>query len=123
MLKLMKWQNGYAHAISVLTALLLAALMLLSTSWLADRVRQSTFYRQSRIVSSIVSLDSVGVMDIVSDRRNIDLLSKFAGAVASAYINFELIPIHEASTFAAVYESINSDVSIDSFSYRRRNLY
>lgn len=110
------------HSTEVLCALLIAACILLASSYGADQLRSSQVYSQSRLISMIFSQDEVNLTDLVADRQNIDMLVKFVGAATSAYINFELIPVNEASTFVAVFESATGLVQIDHFEYHRKNL-
>jgi len=108
--------------VQTLTALLLAAAVLLGSMLLARQVENSELYRQSRIVRLVVSQDTVGLADILRDRGNVQMLLKFAGAVTSAYINFELIPLHEADTFAALFQSLDPQITVSAFSYQGRSL-
>jgi len=104
------------------TALLLAAAILLATILMAWRVQDSALYRQSTVIRSIFSQESVGMGELLGQRKNIQMLAKFVGAVTTAYINFELIPVNEAATFAAVFQSVGEDITVDRFEYQRRNL-
>lgn len=104
-------------------ALVLIMIVIYSTMILALRVVNSSIYRQSRIVSMLVQQDSFDLTGMLENTENIDLVLKFTGALASAYINFEMIPVNEASTFVAVFESMNSDVEIESFDYLRKDLF
>lgn len=107
-----------------LTALLLAAALLLGGVLLSNQVQQSSLYRQSKIIRSIISdsEQSPGMMGMLTDAKSRGVLLKFAEAMADGYVNFELIPVNEAETFAAVYESMGSMVEIEEFFYHRRNL-
>lgn len=107
---------------SLVTAALIAALILLSTNVAADRFRSGDFYNKSRLISMIVSREEIGIADIAGNKRNVDMLLKFVGALTSAYIDFEMIPVGEVGTFAAVFESVPQDVVIDKFEYHRKNL-
>lgn len=93
-----------------------------STLFLARQIVGSPLYRQSKLISMIVQQDSVGLEGLIGNTRNIDLVVKFSGAIASAYINFELIPLNEASTFVAIFESLPDSVSIEGFEYHRKDL-
>lgn len=106
----------------IVTAVLVAALILYSTMFLARQAVDSQIYRQSRIVSMLVQQDTLNIPDMLSDTRGAGMIVKFAGALASAYINFELIPVNEAPAFMAVFESLPDDVSISGFEYRRKDL-
>ncbi len=113
------------HAVSeTLTALLLAAALLLGGMLLSQQVLESDFYRTSKIIRllTVDSDQSPGMLGMLTDSRNRDVLLKFTEAVANAYVNFELIPVNEAETFSAVYESLGSLVKIEEFRYHRRNL-
>lgn len=107
---------------NVLTSLAAVFIIFCGTLYAAQQVVDSAVYRQSKLISMIVQQDSVGIASLVQDTRNIDLVVKFSGAIASAYINFELIPLNEASTFVAVFESVPDSVTVESFEYRRHNL-
>lgn len=111
------------HFMDTAIAALLIAAIIYSTMLLALEVVNSSIYRQSRIVSMLVQQDTVGITELLEDSRNIDMVIKFAGALTSAYINFELIPLGEASTFVAVFESLPKGVNIDGFEYRRKDLH
>lgn len=89
---------------------------------LLDSVRESAIYRKSKIVGSIFSGEDVGVSAVLTDARARTTLLKFTGALADAYVRFELIPVGELETFSAVYRNLTTDVEIDAFEYRRRNL-
>ena len=108
--------------LQIITAATLAAGILLTSVLLAGRVASSSLFLQSKLVGSVFSQESVGFADMLNRRENVRMLFKFAGAVTAAYINFELIPVHEADTFAAVFEGINDDVTVDKFEYQRKNL-
>lgn len=103
-------------------ALVLIAAIIYSTTFLALKVVNSSIYRQSRIVSMLVQQESFDVSGMLENTENIDLVLKFTGALASAYINFEMIPVGEVSTFVAVFESMNDDIEIESFEYHRKDL-
>ena len=107
-----------------LTALLLTAALALGGILTANMITGSALYRQSKVIGSIFSdnNESFGVSDILWDAGSRAMLLKFAGALADAYVSFELIPVNEAATFAAVYESTVPAVEIDGFSYRRKDL-
>lgn len=114
-------------AFDAITALLLAAALLFGGILLARRLTESPFYRQSQIISSIFSgveatEESPGWSAMLTDARKRNVLMKFAGALANAYVSFELIPINEAETFTAIYESLGDSVEIEEFSYHRKNL-
>lgn len=107
---------------TVLSACLCAALMLFSSFLMVQAFKNSGFYRQSKIIGLLVSRDSVGVRGLFEDSRNLDTMLKFTGALTSAYINFELIPVNEVDTFVVVLESLPENVVIEKFEYQRRNL-
>lgn len=115
-------QKALLHFKDAVIAVLLIAAVIYSTMLLALEIAGSSIYRQSRIVSMLVQQDTVGISGLLEDRRNLDMLIKFAGALTAAYINFELIPVGEAPTFAAVFESLPEGVNIDGFEYRRKDL-
>lgn len=113
------------HKISdTITALLLAAILLLGGVLLSSQILESRLYRKSRIIRLLVSDNeqTPEMSKMLTDSRNRDVLMKFAGAMANAYVNFELIPINETETFSAVYRNIGHDVEIEEFIYHRRNL-
>jgi Tfp pilus assembly protein PilN len=111
-----QWLRSFA------SGLLVAALILLSTLLLAQRVVASTFFRQSRFVSAVLSQDSTSLTGILSDPQKLDASAKFLGAVTTAYLNFEMIPVNEARTFTAIFESLDSDIAIDNFTYQGKTL-
>jgi hypothetical protein len=85
-------------------------------------VAKSTLYRQSRFVTSVLSQDSTSFTDIITQPQKLDVLIKFIGAVTTAYINFEMIPVNEVHTFVTIYESLNDAISIESFTYHGKSL-
>jgi len=107
-------------------ALLLAAAISLSGTFLSgqalESVRESALYRRSQIIGSIFSRQDAGITEIALSPRARGLLLKFAGALADAYVNFEMIPHSELTTFTVVYESLGPLVEIESFTYRRKDL-
>jgi Tfp pilus assembly protein PilN len=111
-----QWLRSFA------SGLLAAALILLSTLLLAQRVEASTFFRQSRFVSAVLSQDSTSLTGILSDPQKLDASAKFLGAVTTAYLNFEMIPVNEARTFTVIFESLDSDIAIESFAYQGKTL-
>lgn len=111
-----------SRVLDVITAVLAAALILYSTMFLARKAVDSQIYQQSRMVSMLVQQDALDLSDMLSDTRGAGMIIKFAGALASAYINFELIPVNEAPTFMAVFDSMPEGVSINGFGYHRKDL-
>jgi Tfp pilus assembly protein PilN len=107
---------------SFTSGLLAAALILLSTLFLAQQVVESTFFRRSRFVSAVLSQDSTSLTGILSDPQKLDASAKFLGAVTTAYINFEMIPVNEARTFTVIFESLPGDIAVDSFTYQGKTL-
>lgn len=103
-------------------AIIAIAAVIFSTALLAERVINSSIYRQSRIVSMLVQQESFDVSGMLEDTRNVELVIKFAGALATAYINFEMIPVGETATFVAIFESLNDNVGIESLEYHRKDL-
>lgn len=106
----------------LVTALLAAGIILLCSMLLVQRVENSSLYRQGRFVGSVLSQESVGAGEILGNTKSIRMTVKFAAAVTSAYINFELIPVNEASTFVVIFESVNDGINVELFEYRRKNL-
>lgn len=109
--------------LSLLSAALIVAAILFGTGYAAERVRASDFYRSSRLIGMIVSQEGVGLADMAGNKRNVDMMLKFVGALTSAYIDFELIPVGEVSTFTAVFESVPEGVEIEKFEYHRKDLF
>lgn len=107
---------------STITALLLAAAILLGTTLAANLVRSSNLYSKSRLISMIFSQEQINITDIAGNKRNVDLLLKFVGALTGAYIDFEMIPVNEIGTFAAVFESLPAGIEVEKFEYHRKNL-
>jgi Tfp pilus assembly protein PilN len=101
---------------------LAGTLILLSTLFLAQQVLGSAFFRQSRFVSAVLSQDSTSLTSILSDPQKLDASAKFLGAVTTAYINFEMIPVNEARTFTVIFESLDSAITIESFAYQGKTL-
>ena len=111
----LQWKHAASGLLAAALALVIGAG---GASWLLG----SQLYQQSRIISALLKQDAFEVSSIMENRRNVELLLKFAGAAAAAYIDFELIPLREGATFAAVFESTNAGVEIDGFSYRGTTL-
>ena len=107
-------------------ALLLSAAIALSGVFLSGHmlsaVQESALYRQSKIIGSVFSEQDVGIIDIALSPRARRLLLKFAGALADAYVNFELIPYDEIRTFTVVYESLGPAIEVEGFAYSRKDL-
>lgn len=112
------------RASDAVTALLLAAALCLGGILLAQRITGSSLVRQSRIIRSIFTdqEDAPALTNVIIDPRGREVLLKFAGGLANAYVSFELIPVNEAATFNAVLESLGPVVEIEAFAYHRRNL-
>lgn len=106
----------------VFVALALCVMIILSAVLCAQGFTVSRVYRQSKIVSMLVRQGPVNIFDLLGDAQGARMVIKFAGALAAAYINFERIPVNEASTFMAVFESLPGGVYIDRFYYRRKDL-
>ena len=109
-----------AGALALVVALA-AGGTLLSGKLLRD-IQASDVYRQSQVISSVFSQEDVGVTKILTDPKAGRTLLKFTGALADAYLHFELIPLGEEKTFSVVYGSLGPGVEVDSFAYRGRNL-
>lgn len=107
---------------SMTAAFFLAALVLVSTMTAAEAVSNSKFFRQSKFVTTLLSSDSTSLTTIVTNPKTLDAFTKFLGAVTTAYINFEMIPVNEANTFIAVFESLNEAIEIESFTYHGKSL-
>lgn len=107
---------------TVFCALLAAGGVLLGTAFAANALRQSDLYGKSRMISMIVAQEQINITDMAGNKRNLDMMSKFIGALTSAYINFEMIPVGEAGTFAVVFETLPAGVTIENFEYHRKNL-
>lgn len=105
-----------------LAAAVAAALALAIGMTGARLLLDSQLYHKSRVISTILRQDAFEVSALVENRRSVDMLVKFVGAAAAAYIDFEFIPIDEAATFAAVYESVPPGVDIGGFAYRGATL-
>ncbi|MDR2908829.1 MAG: hypothetical protein LBU86_02960 [Oscillospiraceae bacterium] len=119
------------RACELITALLLAAALLLSGILATQRLFESPLYRRSQIIRSIFAgaeekpgsgAKAPGWAALLTDGRHREVLLKFAGALANAYVSFELIPVEEPDTFAAIYKSLGESVDIEDFSYHRKNL-
>lgn len=94
---------------------------LLSGKLLRD-IQASDVYRQSKVIGSIFSQEDVGVTKILTDPKARRTMLKFTGALADAYLHFELIPLGEEKTFSVVYGSLGPAVEVDTFTYHGRNL-
>ena len=93
------------------------------SGWVSGEVRESNLYRQSVIISSVFSQeDDVGLSTVLTDQRARGLMFKFARALTSAYVSFELIPYGQLETFGVVYASLGPHVEIGDFAYRGHDL-
>jgi len=107
---------------SIISAVFLAVIILLSSVFAVQAIENSKIYMQSRFLSNVFSKDSGGLFATVTNPKRLDTTAKFIGAVTAAYIDFEMIPVNEASTFLAVIESINDSIDVEHFSYSGKNL-
>lgn len=114
-----KWSVGI---LTVLLALLLAAGVLAGSAVGANALRESTLVTQSQVLRAVLSEQSVGVVSFLQDGRRMDMLRSFIRAVTEAYVNFELIPVNEGKTFAAIFTSLPEGVTVEQFVYHRRDL-
>ena len=111
-----------SRPIKLMFSCALGVLIFIAASLLADLAANSRISHQSRLISAIFDQESVGILEIATDRSNFNMLMSFAGAVATAYIDFELIPAGEASTFIAIFESLDQSIEIDGFEYISRDI-
>lgn len=109
--------------IGALCALAFSLIILFGTMFASDRVLNSTLFRQSRFATTILSEDSMSLVSIMEDPGKVDVFFKFIGAVTTAYINFEMIPVNEAKTFVVIFESLDNSISIESFVYHGKKLF
>jgi hypothetical protein len=105
-----------------LTGLASAGIVLMATLLAATPLRGSDIFRQSRFVTALIAHESVEAGNLLTNSRNLDLFTKFLGAVTAAYINFEMIPVNEAGTFVAVFESLGADIAVEGFAYHGKTL-
>ena len=106
----------------MLAGIIAAALVLLFAMSCADMVKNSRLLQQGRFAAAVFSQQPTGLAGVLSEPKKFDATLKFLGAVTTAYINFEMIPVGEARTFVAVFESLESDIEIDRFSYKGKTL-
>lgn len=108
-----------------LVSMLLAVVIAVGLFWLggmvATKAKESTLLAQSRVLRGLLQEDSVDALSILKDKDTRILLQKFVAAVASGYVNFELIPYNEGKTLSLLLSSINKGITIDSFSYSGRD--
>lgn len=116
-------KRAFKPILEAVTAVSLIAAILWGSALLSLEVKSSAVYRQSRVLTMLLSQEPVGIAGMLEDTRNIDMTVKFAGALTAAYINFELIPVNEAATFVAVFESLPEGVDIEGFEYHRKDLH
>jgi hypothetical protein len=100
-----------------------ALLVLLGTLFLAQQATQTEFYMQSQILRSIFARqESADTSGMLTQKNQREAMFQFAGAVTTAYIDFELIPVNEVDTFLAVVQEMNEGIEVESFAYHRKNL-
>jgi len=112
--------KNYALACALCACIAVSGTLL--SGQLLERVRESAAYRHSKILSGLFKGGDIGWGAAVLDPGARGTLLKFTGALADAYVHFELIPVGELETLGAVYASLTPAVQIDSFAYERRNL-
>ncbi|MCL2056890.1 MAG: PilN domain-containing protein [Oscillospiraceae bacterium] len=106
----------------ILAGALAAALVLLSSAAVADIVKGTRLFRQGRFAAAVFSQQSMSLAGVAAEPEKLDAALKFLGAVTAAYINFEMIPVGEARTFAAVFQSLESGIAVEQFSYKGKTL-
>lgn len=111
--------NEYVNQRSILSALISSVLIIALSVLLSVSVLESGIYRQSKIAGFIISNSEDNKSQIISDPK---IFVKFVRAVANAYVNFDMIPIHEAATFFALAESTDDDINIDDLAYESKTL-
>lgn len=110
------------HVVSVVIALFLVVAILWSANLTVKRITESSIIRRSQILGSLMSENGVGFADIASNPRNLNTMTKFAAALADAYIQFEFIPTDEAKAILVIMESLDPDVHVDGFEFHSRDL-
>ena len=107
----------------VFTAILLCAIIIFASVFCVQSLVNSRLYRQSKAVSMLVRQEPLEFPDLLENNaRGISLVVRFSGALAAAYINFEFIPLNEASTFMVILENLPDGVNISGFEYAGRDL-
>ena len=104
------------------TAILLAVAMLAGGAVLAEAFKKSNIYLRSAALCEIIMQEGAGLTGLLQSHEKRTAATKFAQAVATAYLDFEMIPYNEVSTFMAVFGSISNEIRLDSFEYRGRTL-
>jgi len=105
-----------------LAGLIAAALVMLSMDFAAAHVRRSRTFLQSRFAALLFSEGPLHISQVLTDQENISMFIHFLGAVTAAYINFDMIPVNEAQTFAVLFESRPGAVRIEDFAYQGKLL-
>jgi len=107
----------------IIAALLISAAILPGAFFTAGRILDSRLIMQSRYARILLSQDdSYGITDMITNPKRYDAFLKFIGAVTAAYVNFEMIPLNEAKTFAVIFESMGGDIAIEDFEYQNNML-
>ncbi|MFV0401179.1 MAG: PilN domain-containing protein [Oscillospiraceae bacterium] len=118
----MKKDSGKFGIVSLLQAVVLAALILVGTLWGAEALADSTLFTQSRILREIMSEESLDFTAILTDADRRTMLQHFIGGVTNAYVSFEMIPLNEGKTLEAIFSSLSDEIFIEKFEYHRRDL-
>ena len=109
--------------VDIFTAAALCAMIIFASVFSVQTLVNSRLYRQSKTVSMLVQQEPVEFSELLENNaRGISLFVKFAGALAAAYINFEFLPLNEASTFMVILESLPDDMEVSGFEYVGRDL-
>jgi len=106
----------------LLSGIIAASIILTSATAAAGLLKNTRLFRQGRFAAALFSEETMSLAGVLSEPKKLDATLKFFGAVTAAYINFEMIPVGEARTFIAVFESLESDIEIDKFTYRGKTL-
>ena len=107
---------------SIAVALLLAMAILLGTWFSAEKLKQSAIYTQGRLFGNIMTQNSAELLPMLQSREKREAAVKFIEAVTTAYLDFELIPYNESDTLSLILGSLDTEIHIKSFEYRRRDL-
>jgi Tfp pilus assembly protein PilN len=113
--------NGGKTFLEAITALALAALVLFSSSALAERVSRADIPRHSRVFAILARQGSEKAASLV-DRRSLKMAYGFAEALAKSYASFEQNPSEGLATFFAVYDSLPQNVNAQDFAYTQDTL-
>jgi len=107
---------------SLLTAVVILAVIIFSGIYFANVVRSSSLVTKSRIVSAIILENGLSKFNIIKNQAAVKLAVKYAEAYAEAAITFENMPRQDIKDFLPIVTLSGDDVIIQSFRFEGHTL-